>query len=411
MPRDFDEWKRTMGKNGLQPPARLSEVATRIRDLSAVRWGPERALEIVGTSAALESCLNRAAKFASFSEPVLLLGESGVGKESFAQAIHLLGGRRKAAFVTANCPQLEDANLTVSELFGHLKGSFTGAVSDRKGCFELAENGTIFLDEIGDLPSSAQAVLLRSLSSGYFRSLGSSTDKKAEARVVAATNRHLNKLVAKEEFRHDLLYRLRAFEVEIPPLRRRDGDWLLLLEHYLARMVEQYGSAKKFSNRSLYLLEKYSWPGNVRDVIRVVGTGYALADGASIEPEHFRDCLRQEEEPVKTGSGDLLRRLILREGDFWTLVHKPFLERDLNRNEVLSLMEEGLRRADGSYKVFGEMIGLEAAEYQRLMGFLRHHRLKPEGFGGELAGERDGELAAEMAGGGSDGAWAPSSGA
>jgi transcriptional regulator with GAF, ATPase, and Fis domain len=355
----------------------LGDVAAKIRKRSADIWGEDRALEIVGRSAALETCLRRAERFAAFGEPVLLLGESGVGKESMAQAIHLLGPRSRGPFVVANCPQYEDADRTVSELFGHVKGAFTGASSDRPGCFEQAGGGAIFLDEIGDLPAAAQAVMLRALSAGYFRPLGSTAEKKADARVITATNRHLNMLVANDEFRHDLLHRLRSFEVVIPPLRDRGDDWQILLEHYLGKLERRYGLQKRFSEASLRLLQNYSWPGNVRDVIRIVNTGYAMADGSAIEPAHFAECLRKEKIAADEPGG-LLEQLLQGQGTFWSLVHDPFLDRELNREQVMQLVEQGLRRAGGSYKSLVKLLGLPQREYQRLMGFLRHNRLKPD---------------------------------
>jgi transcriptional regulator with GAF, ATPase, and Fis domain len=353
----------------------LSPIARRVRELALARRGEP--IEIVGRSAPLRTLLGHLDKIADFDEPVLLVGESGVGKESMAQAIHLLDRRRREPFVSVNCPQFQDGNLTVSELFGHRRGSFTGAVGDRKGLFETADGGVIFLDEIGDLHMSAQVMLLRALASGEFRPLGSDRVRRANVRVIAATNRPLDELAGEREFRRDLLFRLRYFLFQVPPLRERGDDWRLLAEHVLARLIARYGVARRLSSDSLRLLAAYHWPGNVRELISVMTTGYALADGDLIEPRNFADALESG-----GGEGDrlgrLYRRLARGEGSFWEVVQRPFLDRELNRREVSRLVARGLRDSGGSYRGLLDLWHLRSADYQRLMGFLRHHRLKPD---------------------------------
>ena len=181
-----------------------------------------------GVTPATSRCSASCKKLASFDEAVLVTGESGVGKESVAQSLHLLGNRSAKSFVSVNCPQFRDGDMTVSELFGHKKGSFTGAISDRKGCFENADGGSIFLDEVGDLHMSAQVMLLRALATGEFQPLGSNDVRRVNVRVVAATNRPLDGMILGDEFREDLYYRLRYFHIEVPPLRKRGNDWYLL---------------------------------------------------------------------------------------------------------------------------------------------------------------------------------------
>src|SRR5262245_59656806 len=207
-----------------------SAPALEIRELSAARSPAKETIEIVGHSPRLVDTLKRVAKLASYDEPVLIYGESGVGKESLARAVHLLGNRAAKPFVSVNCPQFQDGNLTVSELFGHRKGSFTGAVADRRGCFETADGGVVFLDEIGDLPLAAQVMLLRAIATGEFQPLGSEATRRSNVRIVSATNRSLNAMVMSEQFRNDLLFRLRYFMVEPPPLRERGDDWRLMID-------------------------------------------------------------------------------------------------------------------------------------------------------------------------------------
>lgn len=370
---------------GSRPESRESryfcDAAQRIRAASAIAFGGARTIEIVGKSPELVDALRKLEKVANYDEPVLIHGESGVGKESLAQSVHLLGKRSGRPYVSVNCPQFQEGNLTVSELFGHRKGSFTGAVADRKGCFETADGGVIFLDEIGDLGMNAQVMLLRAIANGEFQPLGSDVVRKADVRIVSATNRSLNQLVAEQHFRNDLLFRLRFFLIQPPPLRQRGDDWRLLLEFCLERMHKRYGISKRFSDDSLALLDGYSWPGNVRELIGIASTGYALSDGDIIRPRDFADRLEQTASEREGGVDALMRRLQSQSGDFWKLVHEPFLDRDLSRREVRRLVSRGLRETHGSYRKLLQVWRVSAAHYQKFMDFLRHHRLKPEGFG------------------------------
>jgi DNA-binding NtrC family response regulator len=355
----------------------LSEIARDLRAASIRLWGPERAVTIVGDSRAVQEPLARLSKVARFHEPVLILGESGVGKESFAAALHVLSARHAKPFVSVNCPQYQEGNLTVSELFGHRRGSFTGATTDRKGCFETSDGGTIFLDEVADLHMSAQTMLLRALATGEFQPLGSETTRRVSVRVVSATNRDLNALAGDERFRRDLLFRLRYFQVEVPPLRARGDDWRLLADHVLQRLAERYGVRKSFSIDSERLLERYEWPGNVRELISVTTTGYALSDGDRIEPRDFVDHLEKEARPSTSEVDELYRRLCRESGDFWELVQEPFLDRELSRKEVRKIVARGLRDARGSYRRLLASWRIPGEHYQKFMDFLRHHRLKP----------------------------------
>ncbi len=359
----------------------LSEPALQLRELSVERHGPARALEMVGQSPAFVKAIHQVEKIARFREPVLITGESGVGKEHFAHAVFLFGCPRGRPYVTVNCPQYQEGNLTVSELFGHLKGSFTGATADRRGAFEEADGGVIFLDEIGDLPSSAQALLLRALSTGEFRPVGAAAEsRRADVRVVSATNRDLNELVMVNEFRYDLFFRLRHFLVELPPLRERGEDWRLIAEHALRRLAARYGVSKRFSSSALSLLEKNEWPGNVRQLIAVVSTGYGMADGEVIEPEHFCSLLESRSPGSRDGEASAdgrYDRMVSGGEDFWRAVGQPFLERDLNRAQVRSIIRRALSETTGNYRRILTLFNLSSQEYQKFMDFLRHHQLKP----------------------------------
>jgi len=371
-----------MSRSARIDPSRRSErlfspAALEIRELSVRRSGPERAIEIIGRSPRLEETLKKVAKVARYDDPVLVYGESGVGKESLAQAIHLLGNRSSHPFVSVNCPQFQEGNLTVSELFGHRKGSFTGAVSDHRGCFETADGGVVFLDEIGDLAMNAQVMLLRAIGTGEFRPLGSEVARKTSVRIVSATNRSLNEMVSSERFRNDLLFRLRYFMIEPPALRERGDDWLLLIEWALDRLACRYGTARQFSDESLRLMEGYRWPGNVRELISVVATGYALAEASRIEPLDFVDRLEHQMSARVDHVAAIHLRLSRGNADFWALVHAPFLDRDLSRSDIRQLLAMGLNDSGGSYRRLLELWAIPATDYKRFMGFLHHHRLQP----------------------------------
>jgi DNA-binding NtrC family response regulator len=354
----------------------LSVPALRIRQVSIERWGDHRALAIVGQSPAFVQALQKVEKFARYREPVLITGESGAGKEGVGEAIYLLGHAKGAPFVSVNCPQYQEGNLTVSELFGHARGSFTGAVSDHRGAFEEAHGGAIFLDEIGDLHPGAQAMLLRALSTGEFKPLGASRVRTVDVRVISATNRPLNQLVMTQQFRYDLLFRLRHFHIAVPPLRERGDDWRLVLDFALLGLARQYDVAKRFSAAALRVLEPYPWPGNVRQLLGIVTMGYAMADGDVIEPDDFASLL--ERDAMAGGPDeDLYDRVARGAEDFWKVVYEPFLNRDLNRAQVRAVIQSGLAASGGSYRRLLELFRLPADEYQKFMDCLRHHDLKP----------------------------------
>jgi DNA-binding NtrC family response regulator len=355
----------------------FSEVALRARSLSVEEWGPARAIDMVGQHPSYVSLLARLQKAAAYDEPVLITGESGTGKESLAQALYLLSPRRGKPYVSVNCPQYQDGNLTVSELFGHRKGSFTGAIADRKGCFETGDSGVIFLDEIADLHMSAQVMLLRALASGEFQPLGADYRRTVNVRVVAATNRPLEQLMVAQEFRHDLFFRLHYFMLRVPPLRERGDDWLFLLDYALFRLHEKYGVAKKFSRESLDMLSTYSWPGNVRQVISVATMGYALADGDTITSRDFEAQIDFGGMSQHDSAEELFERIVLGQETFWAAVHEPFMRRDLNRAQVKALIKKGLADCGGSYLELLKLVHVRAEDYQRFMDFLRHHALKP----------------------------------
>jgi len=226
--------------------------------------------EIVGMSPALQSVLSRVAKVAPTDSTVLITGETGTGKELIARAIHKRSQRSSRAFVTANCAAIP-RDLIASELFGHEKGAFTGATQRHLGRFELAGGGTIFLDEVGELPAEIQIALLRVLQEHEFERVGGTRSIHADVRVIAATNRDLQAAIAAGAFRDDLFYRLNVFPIEIPPLRERREDIPLLVEYFIDRFARQAGKRiRGLNKKTLELFQSYPWPGNIRELQNVI---------------------------------------------------------------------------------------------------------------------------------------------
>jgi transcriptional regulator with GAF, ATPase, and Fis domain len=234
--------------------------------------------EIVGSSPALQAVLANVAKVAPTDSTVLITGETGTGKELIARAIHKRSQRSARAFVSVNCAAIP-RDLIASELFGHEKGAFTGATQRRVGRFESADGGTIFLDEVGELPSETQISLLRVLQEREFQRVGSNEPLKIDVRVVTATNRNLEAAIASGGFREDLFYRLNVFPIEVPALRQRKEDIPLLVEYFVDRYAGKAG--KKITGidrRSLDLLQSYAWPGNIRELQNVIERSVIVCD-------------------------------------------------------------------------------------------------------------------------------------
>lgn len=355
----------------------MSELALKIRTLSTEMWGEAKAVEMVGLSPIFVETQKKIEKAARYSEPVLITGESGVGKELLAQSIYLLSDVRGQPYISVNCPQYREGNLTVSELFGHRNGSFTGAIADHKGAFELADRGLIFLDEIGDLDLSAQAMILRAIATGEYKPVGDEQYRSADVRVVAATNRPLSELVSAKEFRNDLYFRLRYFLIEVPPLRERGDDWRLHLDWMLDLLSWKHNVRKRFSPSSLKLLESFDWPGNIRQLTSVVTMGYAMAGTNTIYPDDFASHLELEETPGAATRDSMFEKMTTGGEAFWDVVYRPFMARDLNRSQVKSLLRQGLMMARGNYRHLLDILHLPSSDYQKFMDFLRHHDLKP----------------------------------
>src|SRR5467141_3715681 len=235
--------------------------------------------EIVGSSPALQAVLSRVARVAPTDSTVLITGETGTGKELVARAIHKRSQRSARPFVSVNCAAVPPS-LISSELFGHEKGAFTGAQQRRLGRFELAEGGTIFFDEIGELSAEAQIALLRVLQEREFERVGGSRPISTDVRVIAATNRNLRAAIAAGTFRLDLFYRLNVFPIEVPPLRQRKEDIPMLLEYFVKRYASRAGkNIRAIDKKTLDLFQSYEWPGNIRELQNVVERSVIVSSG------------------------------------------------------------------------------------------------------------------------------------
>jgi DNA-binding NtrC family response regulator len=239
--------------------------------------------EIVGKSAALKAALKQVEVVAPTESTVLILGETGTGKELIARAIHTISSRSSRAFVKLNCAAIP-SGLLESELFGHEKGAFTGAVAQRVGRFELAHGGTLFLDEVGDIPLELQPKLLRVLQEHEFERLGSTRTQRVDVRMVAATNRDLAQMVGEKQFREDLYFRLNVFPVRIPPLRERAGDIPLLVRHYMNKYAQRMNKRiETIPEEAIAALCRYSWPGNIRELQNLIERAVILTPGSVLQ--------------------------------------------------------------------------------------------------------------------------------
>jgi len=240
---------------------------------------------MIGNSEAMHQVFNLIQRVSQAPTNVLITGESGTGKEVIAKAIHYNGPLKDKPFVTVNCGAIPE-NLMESEMFGHKKGSFTGAIADKAGLFEVADGGTLFLDEVGELPMSIQVKLLRAIQERIIRRVGATEDMKVEVRIIAATNRNLEDMVSKNTFRQDLFYRLNVINIKSPPLRDRSEDIPLLANHFLKKYNDKLGKQiASISVEAMDILKKYNYPGNVRELENMIERTVALEAGSTILPE------------------------------------------------------------------------------------------------------------------------------
>jgi DNA-binding NtrC family response regulator len=306
---------------------------------------------IVGTSPQMQKIVERIRKAARNKLTVLILGETGTGKDLIARAIHNQSDRSRKSFKSLNCAGLSET-LIESELFGHVRGSFTGAVADRKGYFAAADGGTLFLDEIGDMPFRLQAKLLRVLELREFTPVGSTDVQRADVRMIAATNQDLRRKVDEKEFREDLFYRLNQWVIEVPPLRERRQDIPLLAHHLLREAAGEHGvDVRDISSEAMILLAKYFWPGNVRELKNVIESVACEVEHRQIEADDLPEQIRGSRDLVPVSTGGLVG-LTMEE------VERLMIERTLqategNREAAAKMLNIGTRTLYRKIKEYG----------------------------------------------------------
>ena len=341
----------------------------------------DKSTVMLGTSAAMRAIEQEIDVAASCGAKVLITGESGVGKELVARLIHEGSARRANKFVAINCAGLPDS-LLESELFGHVRGSFTGAYRDKKGWLEAAHGGTIFLDEVGEMSLRMQAMLLRFLETGEIQRVGSERPlPPLDVRVIAATHRNLADCVKDRTFREDLYYRLNVVHIEVPPLRDRRGDIPVLLNHFLTTFSTTHRLPRpELPADALHRLSMYDWPGNVRELKNVaerlvVGSRSGRIESSSLPADvSSKDSSTQRQTVAMANSATnqhRFERLMKERVSFWSEVHEPFMNHDLTRDDVRELVREGLTHTRGNYKMLVRVFNMDARDYKRFLSFLR----------------------------------------
>jgi transcriptional regulator with PAS, ATPase and Fis domain len=337
---------------------------------------------LIGTSAPMLDLKAEIERVAPADAKVLITGESGSGKELVAQAVHNGSGRSERTFVAVNCAGMPET-LLESELFGHVKGSFTGAYRDKLGKLELADQGTMFLDEIGEMTLRMQGLLLRFLETGELQKVGADRAMgRVDVRVIAATNRNLRDMIGQGTFREDLFYRLNVIHLMVPPLRDRRVDIPPLANHFLNHFTRNGAyTAREISPEAMDAMTQYNWPGNVRELQNVIErlavTGALNTIRAEDLPLEIRMRpgveTRPRRERRRTVADDLFKRLIEDRESFWTVVYPLYMQRDITRGNVRDLVRKGLEEARGNYKIVARIFNMEQRDYKRFLNFLRKH--------------------------------------
>ena len=338
---------------------------------------------LIGRSQALRIVQQEVEYAARSDAKVLITGASGVGKEVVAHLIHARSRRRHAPLLTINCAAMPDT-LLESELFGHARGSFTDAYRDKRGLFEAANSGTVFMDEVGEMSLRMQALLLRFLETGEIQRVGDERNRvNANVRVIAATNRRLPERIQAGEFREDLYYRLNVIHITIPPLRERKDDVAPLLDHFLRLFAAEHGvPLPGIAPEAAEALEAYDWPGNVRELRNIAERLTCRCPGSMIHGEDLPAEVRvtrpvstsaPAKAPTSAPAQALLDRILLRGESFWDVAYEPFMARDLTREDVRHLVRVGLEQTRGNYKALVQLFNMAPQDYKRFLNFLRKY--------------------------------------
>ena len=340
---------------------------------------------MVGVSAAIRS-IEEDIQYASRSDAkVLITGESGAGKEVVARLIHQRSNRGSGPLVTINCAGFPDS-LLETEMFGHMKGSFTDAYRDKRGWLEMAHGGTIFMDEVGEMSLRMQALMLRFLETGEIQRVGSERQlAPLNVRVITATHRRLLERISDKTFREDLYYRLNVIHVEVPPLRERAEDISVLLSHFLKEAAAAHRSPEpELSAEALSRLVEYPWPGNVRELKNVAERLVLRPHNGRLGPDdlpveiwkerrvQLPSGAAQDQQPAL--SEQLFERMLKGRESFWTAVYEPFMTRDLTREDLRELVRLGLEHTRGNYKMLVACFNLPPDDYKRFMAVLRKYQ-------------------------------------
>ncbi|MFN8065288.1 MAG: sigma-54 dependent transcriptional regulator [Vicinamibacterales bacterium] len=352
-------------------------------------------VQLIGASRAISDLRAEIEQVARSDAKVLITGESGTGKEVVARTIHAISSRTNNAFVPVNCAGIPET-LLESELFGHVRGSFTGAYRDKPGKLEMADHGTILLDEVGEMTQRMQGLLLRFLETGEIQKVGAENSAKVtDVRVMTATSRNIEDLIAAGQFREDLFYRINVIHIVVPPLRQRRDDIPLLIDYFLKGFSNRrLSSAPSISNGSRHqvvhaispeamtALMDYHWPGNVRQVENVVErlivtcrNEVAQIDDLPMEiraPGRPRGAQAVEAKPQSVAD-ELYRKLLSERESFWNVVYPLYMNREITRNNVRELVHKGLEEARGNYKIVLRLFNMAPTDYKRFLGFLRKH--------------------------------------
>jgi two-component system response regulator HupR/HoxA len=336
--------------------AEISKRESRIMDLNSELGNKYRYHNIIGKSKRMQQVYHLLSKVANSESTIMIQGENGTGKEMVAKAIHYNSPRKDSVFIAVNCSAFND-NLLDSELFGHVKGAFTGAIKDKKGFFEVANGGTLFLDEIGDTSPSMQVKLLRILQEGTFMPVGATSPRKVNVRVVCATNKNLKEMIAKGEFREDLYYRINVINVALPALRERPEDIPVLMDFFIQKRCEEAGQPlKTFSKKCLEKMLDHTWPGNVRELQNEVERLVVLAgDDKNITPDMLSTRILESSEGHSGGSHSASG------GSFLKGVNtNGSLKEALEELEIL-MIREGLKRCGFNKSKLAKELGISRA--------------------------------------------------
>jgi DNA-binding NtrC family response regulator len=340
--------------------------------------------QLIGSSSFVRELEQEIECAARADAKVLLTGESGVGKEVVANLIHQASRRHRAPLVAINCAGVPDS-LLESELFGHVRGSFTDAHRDKRGLLEQGQGGTLFLDEIGEMTLRMQAVLLRFLENGEIQRVGAERSHSVvDVRIIAATNRNLLEQIRAKQFREDLYYRLNVIHVAIPPLRERREDIPALLAHFIRVFADSHGVPQPLVlDETTERMLAYSWPGNVRELKNVAERLVIRARSGVIPAADLpKEILGRWASPAATtletaprlAPTRLYERMTVDGESFWSVVYEPFMARDITREDLRALVTRGLQQTKGSFKLLVELFNVAPEDYKRLLSFLRKYQ-------------------------------------